>query len=290
MTSIAIPALRDGDNLSSFLRQVFAYPVLKAEEEFALAKKFKDNGDVEAAHKLVTSHLRLVVKIASGFRNYGLPFPDMISEGSIGLMTAVKKFEPERGFRLSTYAMWWIRAKIQEFILNSWSLVRSGSMVSRKKLFWKLRRIKAKLGLYEDRELTDEQTDQISQSLEMSGEDVRDINRWMSARDQSLNQPVTFDGSTEHIECLVDDSCNQEENLTETQQQAFLQEQVQAALSGLSERERDIIQRRILADEPLTLESLGSEYGVSRERIRQLEKRALKKLKDVLGNVFVGSD
>ncbi len=282
MTVAAFPAVSNGQSLSAFLEEVFRYPFLESEEEYMLAQRFRDHGDMEAAHILVTSHLRLVVKIASGYRNYGLPLADMISEGSIGLMCAVRKFEPERGFRLANYAMWWIRVKIQESILNSWSLVRAGSLVTKKKLFWNLRRIKAKLGIYEDHDLTDDQIHEMAKMLDVSDKAVQEMNHWLSARDTSLNQPVTTDGVMDRIDLLVDESPDQEEVLAKAQEQDLMRTRIYEALATLDDRERRIIEGRILTDEPMTLGEIGTEYGISGERIRQLEKLAMKKLRVAL--------
>ena len=283
MSATTLPVLHAGDGLSAFLEQVWRYPVLEPEEEYMLAKRLREHGDTEAAHTLITSHLRLVVKIAFKYRNYGLPLPDMISEGTIGLMCAVKNFEPERGFRLATYAMWWIRAKIQEFILNSWSLVRAGSLNARRRLFWSLRRIREKLGFNDVQDLTDEQADEIGRALNVSVDKIHDINRWLLIRDTSLNQPASIEGSAEKIDLLPDDSPNQEEVFAETEEREYIQMLVRQALTTLDDRERRIIEKRFLLDEPMTLEEIGAEFGVSRERIRQLELRAVNKLRTALG-------
>ena len=262
--------------------QVFSYPVLAPEEEYMLAERFRKHGDVEAARTLVTSHLRLVVKIAAGYRNYGFPFGDLISEGAIGLMHAVRKFEPERGFRLSTYAMWWIKARIQEFILGSWSMVTAGSVAARKKLFWNLKKVRAKLGLYEGNDIPDALAGDIGRSFGLTAETVHDVSRWMAVRDTSLNEPATIEGTAERIDTLADDRPNQEERFAAAEEQALVRTEVSKALDGLDARERRIVECRILADEPMTLEQIGADFGVSRERVRQLEARALGKLRRTL--------
>lgn len=259
--------------------------ILSADEEYMLAKRFHDSGDVEAAHKLVTSHLRLVAKIAMGYKGYGLPVADLISEGNVGLMKAVKKFEPEKGFRLSTYAMWWIRASVTEYILQSWSMVRLGTMAAQKKLFFSLRRTKRKLSIIDNGELTDEQAAAIAEQTNATTEEVMHLNRRLSSRDMSLNAPLSIDEGGEHQDLLEDDRPSPERIASDTQMHTMRNELVGQALDELNQRDRDIFERRHLSEEPPTLEELGAEYGISRERVRQLEARAFKKVKEfILGN------
>jgi len=247
-----------------------------------LAKRWREHGDRAAAHQLVTSHLRLVAKIAMGFRGYGLPVNDLISEGNIGLMQAVKKFEPEKGFRLATYAMWWIRASIQEYILHSWSLVKMGTTSAQKKLFFNLRRLKSKLNALDDNDLPPDQVALIANDLKVSEQEVVDMNRRMIAPDHSLNAPLKVEGEGEWQDFLVDDGANQEFKLIESNEHSQKVKLLTHAISNLDERERRIIQARALSDEPVTLDELSKEFGVSRERVRQLEARAIAKVqKDV---------
>jgi RNA polymerase sigma-32 factor len=254
------------------------FPVLDAQEEYMLARRFADHDDVEAAHKLVTSHLRLVAKIAMGYRFYGLPVSDLISEGNVGLMRAVKKFEPERGFRLATYAMWWIKAAINEYVLNSWSLVKVGTVAAQKKLFFNLRKLKARLGLYEEGDIPQEAAETIAKRLDVTTNDVIEMNRRLSRSDSSLNQFVAEDGDTERQDLLVDDKPDQETVLADREDRALGNKLLKEAMSELTPRERRIIEERRLADEPRTLEEIGEEYGISRERVRQIENRAFAKL------------
>lgn len=289
MTAIAanLPALPSdsGDSLNSYLREAWKFPILSADEEYMLAKRFHDSGDVEAAHKLVTSHLRLVAKIAMGYKGYGLPVADLISEGNVGLMKAVKKFEPEKGFRLSTYAMWWIRASVTEYILQSWSMVRLGTMAAQKKLFFSLRRTKQKLSIMDNGELTDEQAQAIAEETNATADEVHHLNRRLATRDMSLNAPLSIDEGGEHQDLLEDDRPTPEKFVADTQINAMRSELVGQALDELNERDRNIFERRHLSEEPPTLEELGEEYGISRERVRQLEARAFKKVKEfILGN------
>jgi RNA polymerase sigma-32 factor len=254
------------------------FPVLDPQEEYMLARRFTDHGDVEAAHKLVTSHLRLVAKIAMGYRFYGLPVSDLISEGNVGLMRAVKKFEPERGFRLATYAMWWIKAAINEYVLNSWSLVKVGTVAAQKKLFFNLRKLKARMGLYEEGDIPAEAAKKIAQRLDVTTTEVIEMNRRLSRSDASLNQFVGEDGDTERQDLLVDDKPDQETVLAEREDRVLGSRLLRDAMAGLTPRERHIIEERRLADNPRTLEEIGEEYGISRERVRQIENRAFAKL------------
>jgi len=287
VTTASLPALPtdSGDSLNTYLREAWKFPILSADEEYMLAKRFQDSGDVDAAHQLVTSHLRLVAKIAMGYKGYGLPVADLISEGNVGLMKAVKKFEPEKGFRLSTYAMWWIRASVTEYILQSWSMVRLGTMAAQKKLFFSLRRTKRKLSIVDNGELTPDQAQAIADETNATTDEVQQLNRRLSSRDMSLNAPLSIDEGGEHQDMLEDERPNPEAIAATTQMQSMRSEVVGDALNELNQRDRDIFERRHLSDEPPTLEELGTEYGISRERVRQLEARAFKKVKEfILGS------
>ena len=253
--------------------------MLGPHEEFMLAKRWREHGDPEAAQRLVTSHLRLVAKIAMGYRGYGLPLADLIAEGNLGMMQAVKRYDPERGFRLATYAMWWIRASIQEYILHSWSLVKLGTTAAQKKLFFNLRRLKGRLQAIEDGDLTAETVAKIATELDVPEADVIDMNRRLLGPDHSLNAPVRADGdSGEWQDWLQDDAEDQEKTFGEMEELGLRRDLLTAAMSHLTERERDILQERRLRDEPTTLEDLAKKYGVSRERVRQIEVRAFDKL------------
>ena len=273
-----IPSISNEGNLSSYMEQIKKFPLLEAQEEYMLAKAWKNQGDVKAAHKLVTSHLRLVAKIASGYRGYGLPLSDLISEGNIGMMHAVKRFEPEKGFRLATYAMWWIKASIQEYILRSWSLVKIGTTAAQKKLFFNLKKIKSKISAIEDGDLTPDQVDKIATELSVPHKEVISMNRRISGSDYSLNSPVTDDSSGEWQDWLEDDTQNQEASFADTEEYLIKKNILSDSLEYLNERERDIISERQLSENPLTLEELSNRYGVSRERIRQIEAKAFEKL------------
>ena len=278
MKNNMIPTISNEGNLSSYMRQIKKFPLLEVKNEYMLAKAWKDQGDVKAAHKLVTSHLRLVAKIASGYRGYGLPLSDLISEGNIGMMHAVKRFEPEKGFRLATYAMWWIKASIQEYILRSWSLVKIGTTAAQKKLFFNLKKIKSKISALDDSDLTPEQVDKISTELSVPKKEVISMNRRISGSDYSLNAPLTKDGEGEWQDWLEDDTQNQEASFAETEEYLLKKNIMNDALKVLSDREKDIICERQLNENPLTLEDLSLRYGVSRERIRQIESKAFEKL------------
>ena len=278
MKNNMIPSISNEGNLSSYMEQIKKFPLLEAKEEYMLAKAWKNQGDVKAAHKLVTSHLRLVAKIASGYRGYGLPLSDLISEGNIGMMHAVKRFEPEKGFRLATYAMWWIKASIQEYILRSWSLVKIGTTAAQKKLFFNLKKIKSKISAIEDGDLTPDQVDKIATELSVPHKEVISMNRRISGSDYSLNSPVTDDSSGEWQDWLEDDSQNQEASFADTEEFLIKKNILSDSLEYLNERERDIISERQLSENPLTLEELSNRYGVSRERIRQIEAKAFEKL------------
>ena len=278
MKNNMIPAISNEGNLSSYMRQIKKFPLLEAKNEYMLAKAWKEQGDVKAAHKLVTSHLRLVAKIASGYRGYGLPLSDLISEGNIGMMHAVKRFEPEKGFRLATYAMWWIKASIQEYILRSWSLVKIGTTAAQKKLFFNLKKIKSKISALDEGDLTPEQVDKISTELSVPKKEVVSMNRRISGSDYSLNAPVTKDGEGEWQDWLEDETQNQEATFADTEEYLLKKNIMEDALKVLSDREKDIICERQLNEKPLTLEDLSIRYGVSRERIRQIESKAFEKL------------
>ncbi|MGF7169524.1 RNA polymerase sigma-32 factor [Sphingobium xanthum] len=274
-----IPALGSDASLNRYLSEIRKFPILKPEEEYMLAKRYQEHGDPEAAAKLVTSHLRLVAKIAMGYRGYGLPVAELISEGNIGLMQGVKKFEPDRGFRLATYAMWWIRASIQEFILRSWSLVKIGTTAAQKKLFFNLRRMKNQIEAFEDGDLHPDDVAKIATDLGVSEEDVVSMNRRMAmGGDTSLNVSVNEDGEGQWQDWLADDGPLQDQVLAEAQESDVRHEMLLDAMDDLNDREKHILQERRLAEEPKTLEELSQVYGVSRERVRQIEVRAFEKL------------
>jgi len=274
----AIPALSAGDGLTRYLREIRKFPILSPEEEYMLAKRWQQHEDVSAAHQLVTSHLRLVAKMAFGFRHYGLPLSDLISEGNVGLMRAVKKFEPDKGFRLATYAMWWIRASLHEYVLSSWSMVRLGTLSAHKKLFFNLRKVKARLQILDSADLSAEDGRRIASALDVSEEDVQIMNQRLSGRDSSLNAPLTVDQGLERQDLLVDESPDQETVLGEREERQLQSRWLTEGLKLLDPRELDILTERRLRDNPMTLEELGVRYNVSRERIRQIENRAFARL------------
>jgi RNA polymerase sigma-32 factor len=278
MASISMSAMAPEGNLSRYLQDIRKFPMLSPEEELSLAKRWKDKGDSDAAHKLVTSHLRLVAKIAMGYRGYGLPVGELISEGNVGMMQAVRRFDPERGFRLATYAMWWIRAAIQEYILHSWSLVKMGTTAAQKKLFFNLRRLKGQMAALEEGDLKPEYVTKIATTLQVPEQDVVSMNRRLASSDQSLNAPVRADSEGEWQDWLVDDGESQEEELAERQDMSNRRELLGEALKTLNERERHILIERRLKEEPTTLEELSQQYNISRERVRQIEVRAFEKL------------
>ena len=282
MASLAtksLPSIAGGSvGLSRYLEEIRRFPMLQPDEEYMLAKRWQEHADSDAAEKLVTSHLRLVARIAMGYRGYGLPIGEVISEGNVGLMQAVKRFEPDKGFRLATYAMWWIRASIQEYILRSWSLVKMGTTAAQKKLFFNLRRTKSQMQALEDGDLRPEHVKAIAKKLGVSEGDVVSMNRRLGG-DASLNAPVRADSeSGEWQDWLVDDTPGQEERLVESEEAAMRKRYLASALSTLNERERRIFEARRLAEDPATLEDLSEEFGVSRERIRQIEVRAFEKV------------
>ncbi len=282
-----IPALTPEGNLQRYLNQIRKFPMLAPEQEFMLAKQWQEQGDREAAHQLVTSHLRLVAKIAMGYRGYGLPVAELISEGNVGMMQAVKRFDPDKGFRLATYAMWWIRASIQEYILHSWSLVKMGTTAAQKKLFFNLRKIKGRLQAFEDGDLAPETVAKISEELSVPEQDVINMNRRLAGSDSSLNAPLRVDGDGEWQDWLEDDSQNQEASFAETEELGLRRVMLQDAMKTLNERERHILTERRLTEDAKTLEDLSQEYGVSRERVRQIEVRAFEKLQKAMRNMAV---
>ena len=274
----ALPILTAESGLTRYLEEIRRFPMLEPQDEYMLAKRWREHGDRDAAHKLVTSHLRLVAKIAMGYRGYGLPISEVISEGNVGLMQAVRRFEPEKGFRLATYAMWWIKAAIQEYILRSWSLVKMGTTANQKKLFFNLRKAKSKISALEEGDLRPDQVKLIAKRLGVSEQDVIDMNRRLGG-DVSLNAPIREDGdSGEWQDWLVDDVNDQETRLAESEESDNRRKALVDALSVLNERERRIFEARRLADDPITLEDLAAEFGVSRERVRQIEVRAFEKV------------
>ncbi len=286
MSGRGLPALHGEGGLSRYLSEIRKFPLLAPEEEYMLAKRWKEHEDPEAARKLVTSHLRLVAKIAMGYRGYGLPVSEIVAEGNVGLMQAVKRFDPERGFRLATYAMWWIRASIQEFILRSWSLVKIGTTSDQKKLFFNLRKAKNKISAIEEGDLTPEHLATLADQLGVSENEVVNMNRRLSAPDSSLNAPMRAEGESEWQDWLPDDTLDQETRLAETQEVDERRELLNAALGELPEREREIIRARRLQDDPETLEELSHKFGISRERVRQIEVRAFDRLQRSMRNAL----
>ena len=279
-----IPALTPDDNLSKYLARIRSFPILEKDEEYMLAKAWSEREDVEAAHQLVTSHLRLVAKIAMGYRGYGLPLSDLISEGNIGMMHAVKKFDPERGFRLATYAMWWLKASIQEYILRSWSLVKIGTTAAQKKLFFNLRRLKGKIDAIDGGDLRPDQVTHIAETLDVDESEVISMNQRMSGGDKSLNTPMAsdIDGGGEWQDWIEDNRENQEVAFAEREEFEAQYSVMRDAIESLNPREQRIIQARRLTEPPLTLEDLSEEFEVSRERIRQIEVRAFEKLAEAV--------
>jgi RNA polymerase sigma-32 factor len=282
--SAALPILTAESGLSRYLEDIRKFPMLEPQDEYMLAKRWREHGDRDAAHKLVTSHLRLVAKIAMGYRGYGLPISEVVSEGNVGLMQAVKRFEPEKGFRLATYAMWWIKAAIQEYILRSWSLVKMGTTANQKKLFFNLRKAKSKISALEEGDLRPDQVKLIAKRLGVTEQDVIDMNRRLGG-DASLNTPIREEGDAgEWQDWLVDEHASQESNLVATEELDNRKKALTDALSVLNERERRIFVARRLAEEPVTLEDLADEFAVSRERVRQIEVRAFEKVQKAVKN------
>ncbi|GHD54310.1 RNA polymerase sigma factor RpoH [Thalassobaculum fulvum] len=283
----SLPSISVEGNLSRYLQEIRKFPMLEPGEEYVLAKSWREHGDVDSAHKLVTSHLRLVAKIAMGYRGYGLPLAELISEGNVGMMQAVKRFDPERGFRLATYAMWWIRASIQEYILHSWSLVKMGTTAAQKKLFFNLRRLKGQMQAIEDGDLSPERVKAIAEKLEVSEADVVSMNRRLQSPDHSLNAPLRQDGEGEWQDWLVDEEQNQEARYAEDEELSKRRRLLNNAMETLNDRERHILTERRLRDNPTTLEDLSQEYDISRERVRQIEVRAFEKLQKAIRNAAI---
>ena len=282
-----IPALSGENNLSRYLHEIRQFPMLEQDEEYMLAKRWVEHQDVDAAHRLVTSHLRLVARIAMGYRGYGLPVNELISEGNVGMMQAVKRFDPEKGFRLATYAMWWIRASIQEYILHSWSLVKIGTTAAQKKLFFNLRRMKHRIQAIEDGDLSPEHVTKIADELRVSEDEVVQMNRRLAAPDRSLNAPMRIEGEGEWQDWLADESESQETLYGEHEELERRRTMLAGAMGVLNDRERRILHERRLREDPATLEDLSQEFGVSRERIRQIEVRAFEKLQRAVREAVV---
>jgi RNA polymerase sigma-32 factor len=283
MAANALSVMSPDGGLSRYLTEIRKFPMLERDEEFMLAQRWKEHQDPDAAHKMVTSHLRLVAKIAMGYRGYGLPIGEVISEGNVGLMQAVKKFEPDKGFRLATYAMWWIRASIQEYILRSWSLVKMGTTAAQKKLFFNLRKAKSQIAAFQEGDLLPEQVSAIATKLGVLDSEVISMNRRLSGPDSSLNASVRGDSEAEWQDWLADDNqVSQETAFAESEEKSQRMTLLEAAMGDLTDRERHIITERRLKDDPTTLETLASEYGVSRERVRQIEVRAFDKLQKAM--------
>jgi RNA polymerase sigma-32 factor len=283
----SVPVISSEGNLSRYLQEIRKFPMLEPQQEFMLAKSWREHGDTEAAHKLVTSHLRLVAKIAMGYRGYGLPLSELISEGNVGMMQAVKRFDPDRGFRLATYAMWWIRAAIQEYILHSWSLVKMGTTAAQKKLFFNLRKLKGQMQAIDEGDLSPEHVTQIATKLDVPEQDVINMNRRLGSPDHSLNAPLRADSEGEWQDWLVDEQDTQEISLAEREELGKRRALLKSAMTNLNERERHILTERRLRDEPTTLEDLSQHYGISRERVRQIEVRAFEKLQKNIKNAAI---
>lgn len=281
MTTNALSLLYSKNSLTLYLTEINKFPMLEADQEYQLAKRYKEHGDLDAAHQLTTSHLRLAAKVAISFRHYGLALSDLISEANIGLMQAIKKFDPDKGFRLATYAIWWIKAAVSEFILKSWSLVKIGTVATQKRLFYNLHKIKSRLGLYGETSLNEETANKISQALGVSKRDVVEMEQRLSG-DFSLNTSLNYDSTTNHQDMLTDDSASAEETLAYAQDLTLKKQLLKEALSTLPEREQFIVQNRFLTDEPMTLEDLGSHFGISRERVRQIETKAFEKISTLI--------
>tara|TARA_B100000686_G_scaffold236071_1_gene243992 strand:- start:111 stop:1010 length:900 start_codon:yes stop_codon:yes gene_type:complete len=285
-----LPSLDIEGSLSNYLTQIKKFPMLSAEEEYMLAKSWKDRGDLKAAQKLITSHLRLVAKIAMGYRGYGLPVGEMVSEGNIGLMHAVKKFEPEKGFRLATYAMWWIKASIQEYILRSWSLVKMGTTTAQKKLFFNLKKLKNQISPNSTGDLNMEHVDEISKRLNVKKEEVISMNRRLLGKEKSLNAPIKDEDGSEWQDWIVDDKLDQELKLSHDQELAQRKKLMDDSMSILNQREKEILTARRLSDNAATLEDLSKKYKISRERIRQIENKAFEKLQKAMLNAAKSSN
>ena len=280
-----LPILSSEGSLSLYLQEIKRFPILTAEEEYMLAKRYKEHGDAEAAHKLVTSHLRLVAKIAMGYRGYGLPVTDLISEGNVGIMQAVKKFDPEKGFRLATYAMWWIRAQIQEYVLHSWSLVKIGTTAAQKKLFFNLRKLKNQLESIDDGNLSPENVREIANRLNVKEAEVKDMEGRLFSGDQSLNVQIGHEANTEWQDMIVDDSEAQDKVFEKKDEYLHRKKLFNEALKILNPREKEIIKLRRLRDKPKKLEELSQQFNISRERVRQIEEKAIEKLQKEISNI-----
>ena len=281
ISNLPVPSV---GGLSIYLAQIKKFPMLDAEEEYMLAKNWRENGNLQSAHKLVTSHLRLVAKIAMGYRGYGLPVNELISEGNIGLMQAVKKFDPDKGFRLATYAMWWIKAAIQEYVLRSWSLVKMGTTTAQKKLFFNLKKLKNQIAPGQEGDLKDEHVNEISKRLDVDSEEVINMNRRLMGQEKSLNDPIKFGETDEWQDWLIDESLDQELVISQKQEYDDKKELLKSAMKILNEREKEIIEARRLKENPITLEELSKKYKISRERIRQIETKAFEKLQKSMIN------
>ena len=280
-----LPILSSEGNLSIYLQEIKKFPILTADEEYMLAKRYKEYGDTEAAHKLVTSHLRLVAKIAMGYRGYGLPVTDLISEGNVGIMQAVKKFDPERGFRLATYAMWWIRAQIQEYVLHSWSLVKIGTTAAQKKLFFNLKKLKNQLSSIDSGDLSPENAREIANRLNVKEAEVLDMNNRLFSGDQSLNIQVGNEGDAEWQDMLVDSNDTQDNIIANTDELLYRKKIFEKAIKVLNDREKEIIKLRKLKDKPVKLEELSKKFNISRERVRQIEEKAFEKVQKQISNI-----
>ncbi len=290
MSNAAMPAIASSEGgLARYLEEIRRFPMLEPSQEYMLAKRWREHGDRDAAHKLVTSHLRLVAKVAMGYRGYGLPIGEVISEGNVGLMQAVKRFEPEKGFRLATYAMWWIKASIQEYILRSWSLVKMGTTANQKKLFFNLRKMKSRISALEEGDMRPEQVKQIATKLGVAEQEVIEMNRRLGG-DASLNAPLREEGEGEWQDWLVDNEDSQEEKLVRHEELSTRQTALREALDVLNARERRIFEARRLAEDPITLEELSEEFGVSRERVRQIEVRAFEKVQEAVRNLVASRE
>jgi len=281
-----LPVLSSEGNLSIYLQEIKKFPILTADEEYMLAKRYKEYGDTEAAHKLVTSHLRLVAKIAMGYRGYGLPVTDLISEGNVGIMQAVKKFDPERGFRLATYAMWWIRAQIQEYVLHSWSLVKIGTTAAQKKLFFNLKKLKNQLSSIESGDLSPENAREIATRLNVKEAEVLDMNNRLFSGDQSLNIQVGNEGDAEWQDMLVDSHETQDNIIANADELSYRKKIFEEAIEVLNDREKEIIKLRKLKEKPVKLEELSNKFNISRERVRQIEEKAFEKLQKQVSTII----
>ncbi len=286
MACMNLPVLSSEGNLAIYLQEIKKFPILSADEEYMLAKRYKEHGDTEAAHKLVTSHLRLVAKIAMGYRGYGLPVTDLISEGNVGIMQAVKKFDPERGFRLATYAMWWIRAQIQEYVLHSWSLVKIGTTAAQKKLFFNLKKLKIQLNAIHSGDLSPENAREIATRLNVKEAEVLDMNNRLFSGDQSLNVQIGDDVDTEWQDMLVDSQDTQDNLIANADELSYRKKIFEQAIEILNDREKEIIKLRKLKDKPVKLEELSKKFNISRERVRQIEEKAFEKLQKKVSTII----